>query len=340
MEQKDGARRRLVLGFDAGCMTCSELARRVEEQTGRKLEVRSLRDPQMEHLRKQALGDDAPWAPTLIEIKGTRVRAWTGLRMGLALSRRLGVYSTWRVMKALGAPEEPDRNPTPAGRGFNRAQFLRGVGGTAFALSVLSGTDVFARIANASEWVHPLNRNRVISSRSLKGEALREAISKAIASKDVENVWPENYPARDQMVGAHHTYTNGNTVISVSWVVNDQLLIYYLPTRAIGNYKSQAMRIEVIPKDAFVLKSTSVNGRLRPLDSAEASGLADATRACRHCKRWRWGCVAVWANGCAACSSSQCIACAGGSLAKCALCLGCLLIACGYGASACCKRWR
>lgn len=332
--QRNG--RRLILGFDAGCLTCSELAKRIEEQVGDRLEIRDLRDPDVTRWIEQALGKEARWAPTLIELSRGKIKGWTGPSMGLALSRRLGVESTWRVIKALGASEEPDKTPTRTGPGFNRAQFLRGLGGTALALSVLTGTDIFVKIANAAEWVHPLNRRRVISSKRLKGEALRQAISKAHSSKDVENVWPENFPAWNQIVGAHHTYTNGNTVISVSWVVDDQLLIYYLPASAIGNYKSQAMRIMIIPEESYVLKATSVNGRLRPLDSAEAPGL---TRSCRHCKKWKWGCVAIWANGCGACSYGSCVPCAAGTLASCALCLGCLLIACGYGASQCCKRW-
>jgi hypothetical protein len=38
VEEKDGLTRRLVLGFDAGCMMCSELARRIEERVGNKLD--------------------------------------------------------------------------------------------------------------------------------------------------------------------------------------------------------------------------------------------------------------------------------------------------------------
>lgn len=330
---------RLVLGFDAGCATCSSLAKRVEEQVGDRLEVRDLRDPEIARWIEQALGQDARWAPTLIEVSVDKVKAWTGLRMGLALSRRLGVRDTWRVIKALDATAEPEEISTLAGPSFSRARFLKGLGGVTLAISVLSGTDVFAKIANAAAWVHPLNRKRVVSSKPLKGEALRKAIAKATASKDVKNVWPENPPATDEIVGTRHTYTDGNTVTSVSWVVGSQLLIYYLPARAIGNYRSQAMRIEVIPEEAYVLKATSVNGRQQSLDSAAAPGLARAASGCRRCRRWNWGCVAIWANGCGACSYGSCPPCAAGSLGNCAVCLGCLLIACGYGASTCCRRW-
>jgi hypothetical protein len=47
---------RLILGFDAGCMACSELAERVEEYAGDKLEVMSLHAPRMQRWRKDALG--------------------------------------------------------------------------------------------------------------------------------------------------------------------------------------------------------------------------------------------------------------------------------------------
>src|SRR3712207_8123323 len=47
----------------------------------------------------RSLGKNAPWAPTLIETRGDEVEAWTGVRMGVALARRLGLANTWRVMQ-------------------------------------------------------------------------------------------------------------------------------------------------------------------------------------------------------------------------------------------------
>ena len=94
-----GGGRRLVLGFDAGCMTCSGLAKSIEEAVGDKLEIRSLSDPMMEHWRREVFGEDALWAPTLVEVNGGLVRAWTGVRMGAHLAHRLGPAATWRVAK-------------------------------------------------------------------------------------------------------------------------------------------------------------------------------------------------------------------------------------------------
>jgi hypothetical protein len=86
---RNGDGHRLVLGFDAGCMTCSELTRRIEERVGDKVEIRSLNDPAMQQQRGEPLGENAPWAPTLVEVNGGPVRAWTGVRMGTRLSQAL-----------------------------------------------------------------------------------------------------------------------------------------------------------------------------------------------------------------------------------------------------------
>jgi hypothetical protein len=135
-----------VLGFDAGCMKCSDLARRIEERVGDELEVRSLHHPQVEHWRERAFGKDAPWAPTLFEIGGAReVRAWTGARMAVRLARVLGPVSTWRVMQALGevGATRLAADGSPAAKmgaaGMSRGQFLKGVGGAALAFGTLAG---------------------------------------------------------------------------------------------------------------------------------------------------------------------------------------------------------
>jgi predicted DCC family thiol-disulfide oxidoreductase YuxK len=137
---------RLVLGFDAGCATCSDLARRIEERVGDKLEVRSLRHPQVEHWREKVLGKDAPWAPTLFEVGGAReVRAWTGPRIAVRLARALGPVATWRVMQALGevgTPKAATLRPPVANTGaagMSRGQFLKGMGGAVLASAYSPG---------------------------------------------------------------------------------------------------------------------------------------------------------------------------------------------------------
>lgn len=146
--------RRLALGFDAGCCTCSGLAARIEKVADGKLEIHGLDEPQMENWRRQALGQRAPWTPTLIEVEGAEVKAWTGRRMCLALARRLGASATWRVMQVLGETNTESAAQQPRAEkvnSLNRRQFLKGLGGAAVAMSVLSGTAVIPALAHAQE---------------------------------------------------------------------------------------------------------------------------------------------------------------------------------------------
>lgn len=144
-----GGGRRLVLGFDAGCMTCSDLAKRISERIGDKLEVRSLHHPQVEHWREQALGKNAPWAPTLFDVGGTRgVRAWTGPRMAVRLARSLGPVSTWRILQALGEVSVPSASANAMSRG----QFLRGVGGGVLGIGAISVSGGLASPALAAQY--------------------------------------------------------------------------------------------------------------------------------------------------------------------------------------------
>lgn len=138
---QDFAGRRLVLGFDAGCMTCSDLARRIEEQVGDKMEVRPLDHPQVAHWREQALGENATWVPTLVEVKGNEVKAWTGLKMALILSQKLGPVGSWRVMQLVGEIKSAPQQDSISAAGISRGQFLKkgaagAVGGTALAFGI------------------------------------------------------------------------------------------------------------------------------------------------------------------------------------------------------------
>ncbi len=139
-----GGARKLVLGFDAGCTTCSGLAKRIEEAVGERLEVRSLNDPMMEHWRGQTLGENAPRAPTLVEIDGSGVRAWTGHRMGLVLARKLGIFATWRVMQILGEVQNKSAGADLRQRSgaLSRGAFLKGASGTVLAFGIFSGSAI------------------------------------------------------------------------------------------------------------------------------------------------------------------------------------------------------
>lgn len=141
-----------VLAFDASCARCRGISAVVAQVCDGKLDVLPLRHPDVEQWRAQALGAEAPWAPTLLAVSPDRVRAWTGAGMAVPLVRRLGIRSTMRLLRALGS--------MPSGQGeaassnvMGRKGFLKlGAGLAAAAGLVLAGkTPAAAATTGGSE---------------------------------------------------------------------------------------------------------------------------------------------------------------------------------------------
>jgi hypothetical protein len=283
--------RRLVLGFDAGCMTCSGIAERIKERVGDKIEVRGLREPQVMEWRKQALGEDAPIAPTLFEVKGFEVRAWTGVQMGLALSRALGPVATWRVMQALGevgvVPKVEqsaivERLPGKAADavvGMSRGQFIKGVGGAAVAMSVLGGVGLPSRPASALEpWQLPnFTSKKVIRGPELASYANKVAdhASCGWAAGGYKSVL-QNYTfvvtsdtdgvaSNGQSVSARATEyftADGNELyVCVYNLQGEKILTYFQWARKYRNVKFQANRWGFGPEmERIWLERANING--------------------------------------------------------------------------------
>lgn len=77
---------RWVLAFDASCATCREISAAIGQACDGKLEVLPLAGVPVQQWREAAMGPDAPWAPALLRVRADgRVRAWTGVGMGVAL---------------------------------------------------------------------------------------------------------------------------------------------------------------------------------------------------------------------------------------------------------------
>lgn len=108
--------------FDSGCSQCTEIAQAVEQAAAGGLEARSLRDPAMQRLLAQAC-PHWRWQPTLLEVEGERVRAFTGLALGLRLMRVLGLRRARRPAKLVGRLSAPPVHAEPANPG--RRRFLR-----------------------------------------------------------------------------------------------------------------------------------------------------------------------------------------------------------------------
>ena len=97
----------LYLGYDSSCSTCRPLAHQVRQDVkeggGEDFDIIALNDTAMARWRHDALGPDAPWAPTLVEVTEQGcTQGWTGLALGWALVRRVGIAMTVRLATHLG----------------------------------------------------------------------------------------------------------------------------------------------------------------------------------------------------------------------------------------------
>ena len=88
-----GTTTRYVLGFDAECSFCVEVAEEIRDRFGEHLELRDLREVEMAEWRREALSENPAWTPVLVKISGENVSLYSGYRLGLALAWRLGPVS-------------------------------------------------------------------------------------------------------------------------------------------------------------------------------------------------------------------------------------------------------
>jgi hypothetical protein len=132
---------RWVLAFDASCGSCRTVSHAIGQACDGKLEVLPLAHPEVGRWRRESLGPEAPWAPTLIRLRGEHVHAWTGAAMGLRLTRSLGARSTLRVLRSLGRLRR-QRSASPSGEAtggqvMGRGRFLQLGAGLALATGML-----------------------------------------------------------------------------------------------------------------------------------------------------------------------------------------------------------
>jgi hypothetical protein len=150
--------------LDSGCSQCTEIAQAVEQATQGGLEARSLRDPTMQRLLAQAR-PRWRWQPALLEVEGDRVRAFTGLAMGLRLMGVLGLRRVWRLAKLVRRLSAPLASAEPTNP--ERRRFLQQLAAVIFMLgwpqSWILNThrpEVPFRVEPADEHTHKLMLQR------------------------------------------------------------------------------------------------------------------------------------------------------------------------------------
>ncbi|MEW6233180.1 MAG: hypothetical protein AB1566_12815 [Chloroflexota bacterium] len=84
--------------FDAGCATCTELARAIEREAAGWLTAQSLREPAVPALLDRAR-PGWRWEPMFLEVDGERVQSFTGAALVVRLPVGLGPHRVWRVAR-------------------------------------------------------------------------------------------------------------------------------------------------------------------------------------------------------------------------------------------------
>ncbi|CAM3558143.1 hypothetical protein NOGI109294_02395 [Nocardiopsis gilva] len=175
---------KIKLGYDADCLSCSTIAGQLVQVVGEEIEIVPLRSVRMQEWRREALGEDAPWAPTLVRLGEKGVEAWTGWRIASVLSRVLGPKKTWDVLGVLGS-RALDGQPSRSTLGkISRSGFFKVGFGAIIGVGLLSkGATASAQSVNGmSGDVRP----EQISD--LHGRELIDAALKHLRSEDMENV--------------------------------------------------------------------------------------------------------------------------------------------------------
>lgn len=154
-----------ILAFDASCGQCRGLADKVKKFAEHRLEIVPLMHPEVVAWRKQALGDDAPYMPTIIRVGHDGVRAWTGAAMAIRLAARLGVCGTYGLLATLGENRRAEERhaASSADAGAGRRHFLR-LAGLGVAVSAIAGRTSLAQAAAADpspaeKWVQANRAN-------------------------------------------------------------------------------------------------------------------------------------------------------------------------------------
>jgi hypothetical protein len=166
---------RWILGFDGGCGTCRYLAQQLVELSGGRLTAQSLRSAEVQGWREQALGPDAPWAPTLFAVEGEYVRAWVGKGLIARLGQLVGPHKLWQIATIVGGLMEESSGPASPGR---RLVIRRGLVGTAAGIALISGVGTSRSVALAQNVAsraprYELEKLSAADFRNMEGRAER-----------------------------------------------------------------------------------------------------------------------------------------------------------------------
>lgn len=123
-----------VLLYDSGCAPCAGAAADIEKEgiTRDRLQLRSLREPEMQHLLNQ-VRPGWKWEPTLLEVADDgSARVWTGTRMVVPLVQTVGIRRAQMIARLVNERTRPE------GSTISRRSALTKIGAVVAAVPLLS----------------------------------------------------------------------------------------------------------------------------------------------------------------------------------------------------------
>lgn len=135
--------------FDSNCAQCTKIAEEIGQELHEMIEIRSLRDAEIQVMLDQA----APgwkWQPTLLIVNDNCKHVYTGIAMRLRLLARLGMWRTLKLMLLISHSDTNVQNinqPTST----ERRWFLKQFGLGFFAFTLLPGRSRFFLAHSPSE---------------------------------------------------------------------------------------------------------------------------------------------------------------------------------------------
>lgn len=133
------------LGYDGNCPRCAGIQELVFDVADGVISTVNLHDPVVVAWRRDALGENPPWTPTLFRLRDGRVEAWTGKKMAVRLASLIGPRRAWQLAEGLA-----ERESSPGiSNAIGRRGFLKGLTGVAAGFSMLK---VAETDASAGSW--------------------------------------------------------------------------------------------------------------------------------------------------------------------------------------------
>ncbi|MFB9306421.1 bacteriocin fulvocin C-related protein [Kibdelosporangium philippinense] len=221
---------RWILAFDGTCGQCRNVSEIVHKAGGGRIEVLPLGDGEVEAWRRESLGEDAPWAPTLLCVSSRTVRAWIGKTLAIPLVRRLGIVASWRVLNALG--QLRTEATVSDGAQVSRAKFFRFAAGAVVAGGLLTGGALPAAAAGVSarKWIQ---ENLEVLPQTLAEFAeyplsYRRAIFEALSVEKRSSFWVE-YLTQIKSVGLNRSKAEID-VLNEAIAVASDVSTFQIPT--------------------------------------------------------------------------------------------------------------